>query len=764
MLQRQKKLSLNEFLSQRGINMNFDSNFSENSIFLKKVLKAKNNNKKNLYFNSANLSVGNTPLRKNKLFNAITKNNSNILNISNIKKNKKNKIINNKFLVSNNPLNESINININNSKLPSYSKCFSNRIFNTITKKNKKLFYDYMKNKNISSENILKRYNRINNLKKSKQKKIQYLDIFFHKNPQKEQNIKMNKMIYEKKYNLDKFQSYNINSKISRNNKNCFKTPNNSKSKNHSISHSIDFSIIDRKENLNYISLSKTSNNFFIINNKTHKKNKSLDLFPEKNIAYDKEMNRNKKFFNHFIKYCYMYFILIVKKFFNNLKNIKYKNKEILNSDNKIIFNEFNNDDFDKETIKNKTSVNFFDVLNDNSFSSFSDCKKNYIYNRKKRINNQNFQEKNLLQLLNAANIERSYKIINVESQEKNLFDNENKNNDINIAQSPFFNKVINNNKSVKKNDMDDDNKIIGFIKLNSEINPFDIQDNSFNLINKNKKSKGTQNKIVPSENQQNADEILSFRKNNNNLNIINLEKLITTDNKLNINIKYLENNYFSNNSKAYINSDLSIECFFCEYNNNSKKIKKIFVRLKEAKLIKEREEIIPQNNNYFYTNTNLSVIKEEDSPIEQTFKKIENYYPISNNSKLFSKASVEKLIDGEKEINEENIDKILLNTLSERNKKVKKLKNWQSQEIMVVSCFDSSMKDRRNRKENAKLLIKGLLHLIKFFSILCFKIRKETYLKFKWKLKINKFIHYLVDFCIRKEFSKRKINKKIKY
>ena len=455
-----------------------------------------------------------------------------------------------------------------------------------------------------------------------------------------------------------------------------------------------------------------------------------------------------------------MYFILIVKKFFNNLKKIKIIKNEILNSDNKTIFNDFNKDDFDKETIKNKTSENFFEALDNNSFSFFSDCKKNYVYNRKKRINNQNFQEKNLLQLLNAATIERSYKRIRIDNDEKNLFDNENKSNDVDITQSPFFNKVVNKkdstsfNKKIEKNEK---NKIIGFIQINNEINPFDIKEYNINSLDNNIRNKISQRIIIPIENQQNADEILSFRKNINNIKIINMENSITIDNKLNINIKYLENNLFKSSSKPYINSYLSIENFFLELIKNFKNVKKISARLIDSKLIKEKEELLKLNNiNCFYTNTNLSVIKEEDSPIAQTFKKIENYYPISNNSKLFSKASIEKIIDGEKEINEENIDKILMNSLSDKIKypKNKKLKKWQSQEIMVVSCFHSAMKKRRSRKENAKLLIEGLLRLIKFFSILCFNIRKEAYLKLKWKLKIKKFISYLIAFCIKREFT----------
>ena len=46
-------------------------------------------------------------------------------------------------------------------------------------------------------------------------------------------------------------------------------------------------------------------------------------------------------------------------------------------------------------------------------------------------------------------------------------------------------------------------------------------------------------------------------------------------------------------------------------------------------------------------------------------------------------------------------------------------------------------MRNRINRKENAKALINGILILIEFFGSLCFNIRKNTFEKFKmsWKL-----------------------------
>ena len=137
----------------------------------------------------------------------------------------------------------------------------------------------------------------------------------------------------------------------------------------------------------------------------------------------------------------------------------------------------------------------------------------------------------------------------------------------------------------------------------------------------------------------------------------------------------------------------------------------------------------------------------------------MEHYYPISNNSKLYSNASVEKIIDGDKEINEDDIDVILMDSLSGcKYNRVNKLKSWQSQEIMVVSNFNSIMRNRRNRKENAKLLIKGILCIIRFFSILCFNIRKDTYMELKLIWKINKFVNYLKIFCFKNHLKNAKI------
>ena len=82
---------------------------------------------------------------------------------------------------------------------------------------------------------------------------------------------------------------------------------------------------------------------------------------------------------------------------------------------------------------------------------------------------------------------------------------------------------------------------------------------------------------------------------------------------------------------------------------------------------------------------------------------------------------------------------------------------NKKSQEIMVVSNFCSVMRNRINRKENAKSLINGILLLIQFFGSLCFNIRKKTYLKFKMYLKINRLITHVIRYRIKDIYKKIK-------
>ena len=472
---------------------------------------------------------------------------------------------------------------------------------------------------------------------------------------------------------------------------------------------------------------------------------------------------------NHFIKYCYLYYIIIIKKFFNNFKKISAPSLSNLISNHKKgnIFEEFNKDDFDRETINYKTMDNFFNDGVNLSFISMNKNKKNFVYNRNKRILNQKYQINNLMKILDISHIENDKSISNCEN-EKHNFDNENngikyekdkENND--IERSPFFNgksNMSNNYTEIKDRDKDKDN-IIGFIQINNEINPFKIKNNNINFFNE-MKNQNSENTFT-----SNDDEILSFRQktSDNKKNIIKIFTAKSDDNKLNIDIKYFPNICNNKKSSKYSNNELSIEKNNFKINNNPR-IKKITMRLKNSRIIKEKEDYIDLTNeenrkNYLYS---LSIIKEEDDEKNITdsslvkgipIKKFEHYFNISNNSKLYSKASIEKLIDGEKVIKEEDMDNILFsNSSSYRGH------NKRSQEIMVVSNFYSVMRNRVNRKENAKSLINGILILIQFFGNLCFNIRKSTYEKIKMDWKIKILIIGIIRRILKKPFMKIKM------
>ena len=770
------KSSLDEFLAVRGIERN-NFHLSEKSILLQKIISMKRN-QKNKNYNYSNLPLNNDymnqiPKRKmveNKLVKKSNKCNifNNIIN----NQKKKNTIYNNYISnFGNNPRNNKINkIEDNNRNDNLTINCnYFTETFKSGNEKYEKeyVFHTSTKPLDAFNESILNRINRTNNDKTNNDNNQDAYKFF--KTPFKQTINKFKdiihrpdkKFIYKKKIQANIFKE---KPKLSRNKISLFYTGNHTKE--NSICNSIDFSIINRTSmhNRNY-ALSKTTENFFILS--TNKKNNKK--FLNKNQIH----SRNIKFLNHFIKYCYLYYIIIIKKFFNNLKRMRieyFPNISNLISESKKnnMFEEFNNDDFDRETIKNKTSDNFYDGNNLSFITVNKSNKKGLVYNRNNRIINQNYQNKKLMDLLNNSYIEND-KNIQVYENKRFTFDNEKENTD--LERSPFFNEknaqnnfsendnIISSKGKIKSNNSDNKDNIIGFIQINNEINPFKIKNNNINFFNESVK------------NQQQEDEILSFRKKNSERNknksnpIINILNLKTLDNKLNIDIKYFPESYFPPNSKIFNNNELNQEnfCFKLSNNNdmNNKRIKKISLRVKNSKIIKEKEDYVDLSNNenrkkYLYS---LSIIKEEDdekyindSSFKKPFpfKKLEPYYNISNNSKLISKASIEKLIDGDKIINEEDIDQIL-------SKSSSRYKNYdkKSQEIVIVSNFNSIMRNRINRKENAKALINGILILIEFFGSLCFNIRKNTFEKFKMSWKLSKMrtsiIKYIFMIFIKK-------------
>ena len=757
------KTSLDEFLAERGIDRN-NFHLTEKSVLLQKIIAMKRQKKKNqdyfTYIMNNNFFNQNT---KRKIFNNRLKKRTNNYNIFNNNYQKNNSIYNNyksnfgnfhhiiKLTKKEKDKNDNLSINCN---------YFSDTFKNGKEKFEKDyIFHTSTKPLEVSNESIL---NRINRKSKDKHNSNNNSDInqYFRtsfkypSNKFKEMIHKTeNKFIYKKKLNNSKFKK---KAHVSRNRIQLFFTGNNSKE--NSICNSIDFSIINNttKKDMNY-ALSKTSQSFYILSkNETNKK--SID----KNQIH----KRNIKFINHFIKYCYLYYIIIIKKFFNNLKKTRIDNYSynlsnlISNNKNSSLFEEFNEENFDRETIKNKTSENFFDGCN-LSFISKNKNKRDLIYDRHKRIFNQNYQRNNLMKILNNSRIENDINIINYDIK-KYSFDNEQDNN--NSQMSPFFNGKSSNNNNLFKNNGGSKNSemkdnIIGFIQVNNEINPFKIKNNNFNFFNESK-------------NLTNEDEILSFRKKNSAHNnaksnsIINIINTKSKDNKLTIDIKYFSNSFNKKNPNKFINTELSSDKFYFEIRNNfyNKRIKKISLRVKNSRLVKEKEDFIDLNNNdnrkkYLYS---LSVIKEEDdeknindSSTQKSIplKKIEHYYNISNNSKLISKASIEKLIDGSKVINEEDIDKFLMEKSSSRYK----YNNKKSQEIMVVSNFGSVMRNRINRKENAKALISGILILIEFFGNLSFEIRKKSYIKLKTNWKLYKLRSYIIRYGLKYVFKQIK-------
>ena len=774
MINRINKTSLDEFLERRGIEKN-NFHLKENSILLQKIITMKRHPKNNSNFNQyyPNLTLNNFYLNQNSnrknihtrlikrpkenqiLINQQKKNTIYMNYISHFNKDSKDKEKNEKTKEEKKYDNLSLNHNLFTDTLNSKNEKEKEYIFHTSTKPIDK-----------SNEIILNRINR-NNINDSRHTNNNSFNKRFFETTFKSRGNKWKDLILKSKKNLvykKKIYSETFKKKkpLSRNRIPLLFPP--SHSNKNSICNSIDFSIINKTSFITEkkSALSKTSENFFI----SSKKQQNI-----KKISQNKNQirSRNIKFMNHFIKYCYLYYIIIIKKFFNNFKKISAPSLSNLISNHKKgnIFEEFNKDDFDRETINYKTMDNFFNDGVNLSFISMNKNKKNFVYNRNKRILNQKYQINNLMKILDISHIENDKSISNYENQKHN-FDNENndikyekdkENND--IERSPFFNGKSNMSKNyteIKDRDKDKDN-IIGFIQINNEINPFKIKNNNINFFNE-MKNQNSENTFT-----SNDDEILSFRQktSDNKKNIIKIFTAKSDDNKLNIDIKYFPNICNNKKSSKYSNNELSIEKNNFKI-NNSPRIKKITMRLKNSRIIKEKEDYIDLTNeenrkNYLYS---LSIIKEEDDEKNITdsslvkgipIKKFEHYFNISNNSKLYSKASIEKLIDGEKVIKEEDMDNILFsNSSSYRGH------NKRSQEIMVVSNFYSVMRNRVNRKENAKSLINGILILIQFFGTLCFNIRKSTYEKIKMDWKIKILIIGIIRRILKKPFMKIKM------
>ena len=150
---------------------------------------------------------------------------------------------------------------------------------------------------------------------------------------------------------------------------------------------------------------------------------------------------------------------------------------------------------------------------------------------------------------------------------------------------------ILTKNEMKEKSRFFKDN-VSGFV--DEDNNQFNIKDTNINFLDKDIKTKLSLNNIFLQENQNlSTDEILSFRKktennNNNNVNIIVINSIVTSDHKINIDIKYINDNNFNGLAYLHNNMDinLQIDKFFFEYILNKKKLKKISVRLIDAKFV----------------------------------------------------------------------------------------------------------------------------------------------------------------------------------
>ena len=418
MINRINKTSLDEFLERRGIEKN-NFHLKENSILLQKIISMKRHPKNNSNFNQyyPNLTLNNFYLNQNSnrknihtrlikrpkenqiLINQQKKNTIYMNYISHFNKDSKDKEKNEKTKEEKKYDNLSLNHNLFTDTLNSKNEKEKEYIFHTSTKPIDK-----------SNENILNRINR-NNINDSRHTNNNSFNKRFFETTFKSRGNKWKDLLLKSKRNLvykKKIYSETFKKKkpLSRNRISLLFPPNHSKE--NSICNSIDFSIINKTSFITEkkSALSKTSENFFI----PSKKRQNI-----KKISQNKNQirSRNIKFMNHFIKYCYLYYIIIIKKFFNNFKKISAPSLSNLISNHKKgnIFEEFNKDDFDRETINYKTMDIFFNDGVNLSFISMNKNKKNFVYNRNKRILNQKYQINNLMKILDISHIENDKSI-----------------------------------------------------------------------------------------------------------------------------------------------------------------------------------------------------------------------------------------------------------------------------------------------------------------------------------------------------------------
>ena len=421
--------------------------------------------------------------------------------------------------------------------------------------------------------------------------------------------------------------------------------------------------INNNKNNINFVTLGM--DNFFRIWNEKLEMIGEINLFPNFNKKINNNNNKIWKFNlneEEILEKEIKEIIIILKKF--NIKPIF-----IGSSEDKIIFNHFNNIS-DESNSNNNDNIKKEKKINENLIKQERKKK------RFKKIDN------------NELN--------NINNQNKN----ENDNNDLNISYEDLFIKNITTkiDELIENKNEDYNNK--GFNNIeNNIIN--NIKDNNIinNNLNKKNLKKTIQKKVLFNNNVINVNEEDKNNNNNNNNNNINNknnleknEKKIKNNNNNNNNLEKNDNKNNNKNNNVIINNkrNISILKNNITYNNNN-------------------------NNNSIMNLKNLSLTKNNESSFfaESKKKNLSQKKLNFNRNNLYSTKFLKNFISNNE--NEISIKKKLLLPIIKYEKKLfedkKKFKIDSSEKILKYEFYSNSYKNCVKLNPNKNISNMSLLY-----------------------------------------------------
>ena len=651
-----------------------------------------------------------------------------------------NKINSNSKYISNKYINETKNKNIFNLNNKNSNINHSNKIFNSVTKKEEEYekkeipipFIKKIENTNIKKYNTINYHemSKINNFNPQKEYISPEFDnkkISYYKEKEKEKNKSIKEKSYKKKSELkEKEKENNINQKLMQRiyyNKNVK-------------------GVMPQKKKLNYHYISKNINNNNIISLSEINKNMKFDLV--KKINYLEKVNTN--------------FNLQLKNIPHNIKIFDDQNMRLLTEKKEKSF-----------------KYNFFDIFQETNNKK----RNNSGDNNHKNVNNlNNSNHKNiLLRSTNEKTQKTTHKIYDyiiktdyINNKTKSYYENDTK----------FFNTFNNSNRKEIKNGIEIENPHNGSDSSNSQFEfsfpkkykiAYDNRNKNklknFNEINKNKKELNIyNNKNIPlndrnkcyhynknsdiynnsgqkKDNSSNSKfsgcKCQSLRKERNINNILNKDikknniYFIITESRNNLKknkylIKYKNENTIEKNSKSKskrsnINKNRNYEKEYNSYSKSKKKISNFNNKFNNAILLKRS---ISSTLNKLI-NSNLPKKPTLDSNLENNI--INNSY---NNNSFVSNSLGVSVSNGKKKVKE-------IVSYNDKKKKTKIIKVPISN--LKVGINNNSYNNNNNNSEQKikyklnykeKFLNKNIVKDEYYNLIKNFKNQKETFCYFK--------------------------------